>query len=134
SPDDHLRHAVAGRVGLKPFRKSVGEQRDVRMFDGSIDAQHLRVRLRVHQTRKSVACIAADAEALSRVLFIELDSKRSVKRSQSQSREVITQMLNARFVTDRRMRVSRARTGIGRVFPSFSMNVIELFGLSVIRF
>ena len=52
--------------------------------------------------------------------------------SESEPGEIIAQVLDARLVTNRRMRIRRARTGIGRIFAALAVNVIELFGLSVV--
>src|SRR5574339_236806 len=57
-----------------------------------------------------------------------------MKRAQSQSREVIGELLNARLMTHRRVRVRRAAMRLRWIFPLIAMHVIEPFGFSVIGF
>src|SRR4051812_32623531 len=97
-----------------------------------IDAQHLRVGLRGNETRESVAGIAADAFALARILLIEHDAERGVKRPQSSAAEVVAQLLDARLVSHRGMRIGTLRSGIGGIFAAISVHVILMLGLAVI--
>ena len=75
------------------------------MFKGWINTDNLGVRLGVDEARKAVAGVAADAAALVGVLFIEHDTERRVKRPQAETGEIVTELLHARLVADRRMRI-----------------------------
>ena len=57
-----------------------------------------------------------------------------MKRLQPQSGEVVAQLLEARFVADRRVRIGSASWGLGGVFPTSAMDLIEVLGLGVVRF
>src|SRR5215470_14587306 len=67
-----------------------------------------------------------------RVLLVELDAKRHVERFQTQTRKVITQLLNPPFVPDGRMRIGTACGGLGGVSPTLAVHVIQVFGFRVI--
>src|ERR1051325_3417858 len=80
-----------------------------------------------------VASITANAQTLPRVLLVDADSERHVKRFQTRALEIVVQMLNALFVTYRGILVRRAGPGLGRVFTTITVYLIKVFGLSVIR-
>jgi hypothetical protein len=67
-----------------------------------------------------------------RILFVEFDPDRQMKRLMTERPESVSDLLNARFVADGRVRIRRARLRFGRVFAAIAVNVVEMFGLGVI--
>src|SRR5690349_6131786 len=67
-----------------------------------------------------------------RILFVDLQSQRRVKRTQTEALEIVAQLLDSRLMADRRMRVRAAGARFRRVFTAFAVHVIETFGLQVI--
>ena len=61
------------------------------------------------------ARVAADAGARAGIRFVELDAKRRVERPEALRGEILAELLQARLVTDGRMRV---RCGRGRLRPT----------------
>ena len=98
-----------------------------------IDADHLRVALRVNQTGEAVAGLAADAAALVRVRFVQHDPERDMERTQPVRRQVVVQLLDARLVLHGREPVRRARPGLGRIDAALAVHLIQVFGLRVVR-
>ena len=96
-------------------------------------AEHLGVGLGVHQAREAVAGGAAHAAAVGRVLLVEQHAARRVERVQPGRLEVVGELLDARLVADRRVRVGRAGVGLGRVLAARAVHLVELLGLRVVR-
>jgi len=103
------------------------------MFDGSVNTENLCIRFGINQTGKAVTGITTYAQTVSRILLVELNSKWSMKRPQALSREVITQMLDARFVTDCGMWIRPACPRVSGVLASLAVDVIQPLSLSVVR-
>jgi hypothetical protein len=61
--DNHLGDRGAVRIGVQRKRMGVGEQRDVLMLERRADAEHLGVRLGMHQAREAIAAGTAHAGA-----------------------------------------------------------------------
>src|SRR5437867_9101131 len=76
-------HLAARCAGEEPADTRVGQQRDVRVRERWIDANHLRVALAVHETWKAVACVATNASTFVRVRLVEHDAERNVEGPQS---------------------------------------------------
>src|SRR5688572_24325030 len=81
----------------------------------------------------TIAGVAANAEAFARILFIDPDPQRDVKRLQTHPFEIVVEMLYALFVTYCRILVRRAGPRVGRVLAAIAVHLIEMFGLGVIR-
>src|SRR5215213_796169 len=104
------------------------------MIESRIDADRLCIRFGADQTGMTVASIATNAEALPRVLLVDPDPQRHVKRLQSRPLEIVVQMLKALFVTDCRILVRRAGPGLRRIFTTIAVYVVKMLGFRVIRF
>src|SRR6185369_10896258 len=131
--NDNFRYSTPGGIGFEALGVGVGQQGYVGILDGSIDAQHLRIGFRVHETGEPVARVAANAQALPWILLVKLNAKWSVERFQAKPREVVAQMLYARLVTDRGMRIRSAGTRFCWILAALAVDVIELFGLRIVR-
>ena len=68
-----------------------------------------------------------------RILLVQHDAERHVKRPEPSLDQVVVQLLDARLVADRRIRVRRARPGIGGIDAAFAVNMVQVLGLGVIR-
>src|SRR5258705_10488276 len=103
------------------------------MLQGWIDADGLRVRFGVHQTRMPIAGGAADAKAFLLVFLIEPNSQRHMKRLMAELGQVIMQLLDSRLVADGRMWIRRAGIGGGWTVAPVSAHLLEGLGLGAIR-
>src|SRR5713226_2954227 len=102
------------------------EQGDIGMLERGIYTDNLGVRFGVDQARKTVAGTAADTAALGRVLFIEHDAHRRVKRLEAEAGEIFTELLHARLMTHRWMRIGCARWRFSGVLTSLTVDVVQL--------
>src|ERR671923_1774304 len=109
------------------------EQGDIGMRKRWIHTDNLSVRLGVDQAGKAIAGVAADAAALVGVLFIEHDTERRMKRPQAKTGEIVTELLHARLVADRRMRIRSAGWRFSGILAPLAVDMVELLGLGVIR-
>ncbi|CAG6390601.1 hypothetical protein SCOCK_10070 [Actinacidiphila cocklensis] len=134
---DHTGHGAACRVGLQALDVGVGHHRDVVVFEGGVDADHLRVGLRAHQAREPVDPVAADADAGVRRPAVpvlgEVHADRQMERVQAPLLQVVAELLDARLVLHRGMGVLAARRAFGGVLAVPSVDQIELLGLRVVR-
>src|SRR6266850_5769259 len=103
------------------------------MLQRRVDTDCLRISFGANQTWMTVAGIATNAGAGARVLFIDPNPKRHVKRLQARSLKIIVQMLNALLVTDGRIFVGRAGVWFGWIFTARTVHLVEMFGFGVIR-
>ena len=122
----------AGFVSSFTTRASV-QQGDVRMLERRAHADHLGVGLGVEDAGEAVAVGAAHARAVGRVRLVEEDPARRMERVVAGARQVVGELLDARLVRDRRMRVVAARVRLGRVLPAGTVHLVELLGLRVVR-
>ena len=81
--DDDPGDLAPRRARLQPQDVGVGEQGDVGVCERRVDAERLRVRLRLHQAGEAVARRAADAGAAAPVALVEPDAERHVERLMS---------------------------------------------------
>ena len=49
------------------------------------------------------------------------------------AREVVAQLLDARLVADRRVRIRAARRRLGRILAALAVHLVEVLGLGVVR-
>ena len=112
--DDHAGDRPARGVGLEAHGPGVGHQGDVRLLESGSDAEHLRVRLGVHEAGEPIARAASDARAERHIRFVQHHAARGVERVVARCREVVGQLLDPRLVRQRRERVGPARRGLGR--------------------
>src|SRR5690242_8577415 len=103
------------------------------MFKRRLDANHMRVRFRIHQARKTVAGAAADALRFVLLFFVEHDAQRNVERLEPELGEVVAKLLDARLVGYGRVWILRAGPRIGRVLAAVTVHVVQIFGLSIVR-
>src|SRR5215831_6786541 len=103
------------------------------MLHGFVYAKHLRIRFGIHQAGESVTCVAADAPALVRILLIQHHAHGNVKRAQSLRGEVVSKLLDARFMAHRRPWILLRCPRFGWILSTAAMHLIELFGLRVVR-
>src|SRR5262249_44993757 len=121
--DVHGGHLASRRAGLETRHVGVRQQRD-----------HMRVRLRLHQARKAVTGVTADALGFVRVLLVEHDAEWNVEWLQSEAGKVVSELLDARLMRDRRMRIGRARPGVGGILATRAVHMIEILSRHVVRF
>src|SRR5882672_9348609 len=103
------------------------------MLQRRVNADSLGISFGANQTWMTVASVATNAGASSRVLFIDPNPKRHVKRLQARSLKIIVQMLNTLLVTDGRILVGRAGVWFCWIFTARTMHLIEVFSFGVIR-
>ena len=133
APDDHLVHGAARCSRLQALHEGVGQERDIGVLERGIHRQHLRVGLRPDQAGMAVAGGAADARAAIRALLVELDAERGVERPQARAGEVLGQVLQARLVTHRRVRVWLAGAGVRRVLAALAVHMVHALRARVVR-
>src|SRR5215207_1495202 len=80
-----------------------------------------------------VAGGAPDALALAAVPLIEHHAQRHVKRTATEPGEVVTELLDPRFVAHRRVEVGRAGRRLARIRAALAMDLVEVLRLRVVR-
>ena len=65
----------------------------------------------MNQAGKPIAGLAANASAVRHVLFVEHDAAGRRKRMKAGGLQIVEELLDARLVGDRRIRIRRARGG-----------------------
>jgi len=130
--DDDFADPASRSVGFEPLDIGVGHERNVGVLEGRVDGTHLRVGLRVNQAGKAVTGLAADAAAGVGIFLVEHDAERRVKRAQAQTREVVGQLLDARLMAHRRLRVGSAAFRLGGVLAGVAVHVVEPLGFGVV--
>ena len=103
------------------------------MLERRPHAEHVRVRLAVHDAREAVAVRAAHAGAEGRPRLVEHDPARRVERVVAGGGEGVRELLDARLVRDGRERIRRARRRLGRILAARAVHLVELLGLRVVR-
>src|SRR5258708_7592740 len=98
------------------------------MLQRRVDTDRLRIGLCANQTWMAVAGIATNAGAVARVLFIDSNPKRHMKRLQARSLKIIVKMLNALLVTDGRIFVGGAGVWFCWIFTAGTVHLVEVFG------
>src|SRR5947207_13270401 len=94
-------------------------------------AADVRVSFCVDQAGIAVAGTAPNAWTILPVFLIEHHSKRRVKWVQSEAREIVAQLLNARLVTDCGVREPAAAMRLSGIFANFAVHMINAFDLGV---
>src|SRR5207249_7047025 len=130
--DVHGGDLAGRRARLEAADEGVRHQGDVRVLERRVDADHLRVGLRLDETREAVTGVAPDAAALPRVLLVEHEADRNRERPVPLGDEAVEDRLDARLVADRGMEVRSARGRLGRVAPPEAVHLVELLGLGVV--
>src|SRR5512145_3456661 len=102
------------------------------MSERGIDADDLCIGLGVHQARKAVARVAADALAVTRILLVESDPQRHMEGSKSLPCKVVAELLDARLVADGRKQILARRLRIGRILATVATHLVEVLGLRVV--
>src|ERR1051326_6792240 len=69
--DDYFADLASIAIRFQTQDLRIRDQGNIWMFERRVDADRLRVRLRANQTRMTIARIAANAETLTCVLFVE---------------------------------------------------------------
>ena len=131
--DDAGDRRVPRGARLEPHRLGVRQQRDVGVLERRPDAEHLGVRLRVHEAREAVARGAAHAVAVRHVGLDQPDAARRVEGPEPGRLEVVGELLDARLVADRGERVRRRRGRLGRILAARAVDLVELLGERVVR-
>ena len=135
----HAADAAAGRVRLQTRDIGIRQQREVGICRASgVHADHLGVGLRVDRAGEAVEGVAPDAGAVGggvavRVL-VQLDAKRQMERVQPLALQDVVQVLNARFVLDRRIGIGRAGPRFGGILAALAVHVVQRLGLRVVGF
>src|ERR1041385_3779528 len=125
---------AAGGVGVEALDQGVGQQGDIGVLQGGVDADGLRIGLGIDEAGVAVAGGAADAGAFAFVLFIEANAEGDVKGLMAELDEVIVKLLDARLVGDCRVWIGAGGVRIGGVFAAVAMDLVEGFSLLVIGF
>ena len=129
---------AAGCVGLEALDLGVGDEVEVRVLERGVDADGLRVRLRVENAHEPVHPITTNTAARARrgavLVLVEHDPDREVRRVQSQLLEIVAQLLDARLVLHRRVRVLGAPRSVGWVSPGGTVHDVQLLRFGVPRF
>ena len=106
------------------------------MFDCWVHANHLRICLAVDQTWKSIergtAYASTRVQGLA-VFFFEQYAEREWERMMTPQFHIVEELLNAWRVAHRRVGIRSARRAFRWVNSVFSVNVIQIFRLGVIR-
>ena len=121
-----------GGVRLDALDIGAGQQSDIGMTQSRCDADDMRVGLGLNETGKAVAGRASDARTVMRVLLVEHDADRQRERPMSGAREIVGELLDARLVRHRRMRVGLVARRLGRIAAALAMHVIELLCFGVV--
>ena len=129
---DHRGDGATRRVGLQLPHLRVAQQREVLVHQGWADGDHVGVGLRVHQAGEAVTGGAADAGAEGGVGLVEHDPVGGVERVQPHLCETVEELLDARLVRDRRVRVWPAGW-VGRVLSAGAVHLVQVLGLGVVR-
>ena len=129
----HLGDRGAGRVGLQLHHPGVPDQGDVGVLQGGPDAGHLGVGLGVQRTREAVAGPALHADAVRQVRLVDPDAARRVERVKALRGQVVGELLDPRFVGDRRVRVGRAGRRFGRILAPRAVHLVHRLGGGVVR-
>jgi len=132
APHDDLVHRAARCSRLQSIHEGVGQERDVGELERGIHREHLRVGLGPDQAGIAVAGGAADARAAIRALLVELDAERGVEWLQARTGEVLRQVLHARLVAHRRVRVRLRGVGIRRVLTALAVHMVHAFRARVV--
>jgi hypothetical protein len=82
---------------------------------------------------KTIAAVAANAAALARIALVQHDPERRMERLQPELFEILTELLYARFVADRRMRIRCGCMRLRRILAAVAVHVIHAFSLGVVR-
>jgi hypothetical protein len=102
-----------------------------------VDADHLSVRLALHQARKAVHPVAPDAHAavccVADGVLREVDPDGQVERVQPLLLQIVAQLLDPRLVLHWRERVLGAGPALGGVLAVPTVHQVELLGLRVVR-
>ena len=132
--DDNPGHRAPAGVGFKPLHAGTRAQRDVGVLQRWRHRNHLGVGLGVHQAGESVAGVAADAAAVHAVGLVEQNGAGCERRCVAGAPQAVGDLLHARFVRDRRMRVRRARRrvgGVAEVGSALAAHLVQLFSSRV---
>src|SRR5205807_7592287 len=112
------------------------EQPHIRMLERWLHADDLRVRLAVDETGEAVERAAAHAGARMTglaILFVQQDAERDGEGMAPEPPQPVGELLDAGFVTDRRVTVRGGRGRLRRIRPAPPMHVVQVFGLRVVR-
>src|SRR6516164_3636364 len=93
----------------------------------------MRVGLGLDETGKAVAGIAADAVAVLSAMLVEHDPDRQRERSMAGTREIVSELLDARLVRDGRKGVGLVAGRLGRIAAAQPVHMVEPLGLAVVR-
>src|SRR3989442_13716921 len=91
------------------------------MLKGRLNANHVRIGFRVHQTGKAVARRATDAFALLRILLVQENADRQVKWLVAEFLQIVTQLLDPQLMADRWKSIGFAGGG---VCPGFTTGTV----------
>ncbi len=131
--EDDVCHRRPGCVRLELYDLRVRPQRDVGMLQRRPHAERLGIGLRAQRAREAIAVLAAHAFAVRHVRGIEHHAAGRVERVIARPLEVVRQLLDARLVRQRRIRVRPARRRLRWVLSTGAVHLVHLFGLQVVR-
>src|SRR5262245_10933646 len=128
----HRRDFAAAGTGLEARDIGARDQGDVRVLEGGIDADHLRVGLGVDEAREAVTGVAADALAPPGIAVVAHDADGQRERLVPDPRQVVDELLDPRLVAERWEAIRCARRRLRRVGPPLAVHLVEMLGLRVI--
>jgi hypothetical protein len=102
------------------------------MLECGPHAEHLRVRLRVDETREAVAVGTADARREGRIRLVEHDPAGRVEGLVAGGCEIVRELLDL-VVRHRRVWVRSARRRLGRILAPCAVHLVALLGERVVR-
>ena len=95
-------------VGHQALHLSAGQERDrATGLEGRPNATDLGIPFGMDHAGEAIAVVAAPATAVVHIRFVQHHATGGMKRIQSSRAEIIGELLNPRFVGDRRMGVGR---------------------------
>src|SRR5438270_3677320 len=100
----------------------------MRILEGRIDAQHLRIRFCVHEAREAVAGVATNAWTQARICLVQHDSQRRMEWTKSGSTKIFSKSLQTGLMRYCRPGISLAGMRLGRIFTAVPMYLVEVLG------
>src|SRR5258708_9913372 len=131
--DNFCDHSSAG-VGFKPLNVSIGQQRNVRIFERRLHADGLSIGLTLDQAGKAVTGAAANALARVWVFFVDQDAKRDGKRIAAELGETVYNVLHTLLMTYRGPEVGFACPRFRGIAAPLAMDLIQILSLAALRF
>src|SRR5262249_20587260 len=96
--DDYAGHRATGRVRLEPDHFRVPLESHVAVPERRPDTEDVRVRLAVDEAREAVEARAANADALVRVVLVQVHADGQVEGPSARADEIVVELLDPGLV------------------------------------